>query len=91
MHTELKPQGSSGIPPPPVRLGAGCGWVVCVCAHGRSMCVHTCVYTHVCGHMHASVHMCVHVCVCGGAWLWWEGENDFKHTPKMPPPTVWHI
>ena len=65
---------------------------MCVCAWEEHVCACMCVHTHMfVGHMHASVHMCVHVCVCGGAWLWWEGENDFKHTPKMPPPTVWHI
>lgn len=25
--------------------------------------------------------------VCGGEWLWWEGENDFQHTPEIPPST----
>ena len=83
MHTELKPQGSSGIAPPPMRLGAGCGWVVCarMCVHvcvrmgGTCVCMHVCAHTHVCGaHACICAHVCARVCVWRGLALVGRGE-----------------
>ena len=101
MHTEPKPQGRPtfcGVRSS-VQVGRVCV-CSCVCTHtcacmclsvcGGHVCVYTCMGAHTCmgvGHTHVLVHMCV----CGRAWLWWEGENDLKHTPKTPPLTIWHV
>ena len=97
---------ASGSPTHAVWLGAACRWVVCVCAHvcacvcvcvgGTCACTHAWVHTHAWvwgAHMYRYTCVCVHahMCVCGRAWLWWEGENDLKHTPKTPPLTIWHV
>ena len=59
---------------------------VCLCTRGNMWGAHACICARVCACTH--VCLCACVCVCGRAWLWWEGENDLKHTPKMPPPTA---
>ena len=69
---------------------------VCLCVGGTCVCTHAWVRTHAWvwdTHMYWCTCVCAHThtCVCGRAWLWWEGENDLKHTPKTPPLTIWHV